>query len=315
MSTAELRRDHLLGLRGMPRERIERILDTAAETKQIFGRAVKKLPTLRGHVMVNLFYEPSTRTRTSFELAGKWMSADVVNVAASASSVVKGESLTETAQTITALGADIVVIRHPAAGVPQLLARTIGASIINAGDGMHEHPTQALLDLFTIREAIGTVEGLHVVIVGDILHSRVARSNVWGLLALGAKVTVVAPPTLVPPGLESLGVAVSHDFDAVLPTADVVNMLRIQRERQREALLPDIREYRAFFGLTEERLARLPSDALILHPGPANLGVEIVPQVLDDPRARIHEQVTNGVAVRMAVLYLLMGGSRRDVVA
>lgn len=305
---------HLIGLRGMPRERIERILDTAAETKHIFRRAVKKLPTLRGQVMVNLFYEPSTRTRTSFELAGKWMSADVVNMTVSASSVVKGESLTETAQTIAALGADIVVIRHPAAGVPLLLSRSIGASVINAGDGMHEHPTQALLDLFTIREAKGVIDGLHVVIVGDILHSRVARSNMWGLTSLGARVTVVAPPTLVPPGLESLGIAVSHDLDAVLPTADVVNMLRIQRERQRDALLPGVREYRTLFGLTEARLERLHPDALILHPGPANLGVEIVPQVLDDPRTRIHEQVTNGVAVRMAVLYLLMGGGRRDVV-
>lgn len=315
MSTSEQRREHLIGLRGMSRERIERILDTAAETKQIFGRAVKKLPTLRGHVMVNLFYEPSTRTRTSFELAGKWMSADVVNMTVSASSVVKGESLTETAQTIAALGADIVVIRHPSAGVPLLLSRAIRASVVNAGDGMHEHPTQALLDMFTIREAKGAIDGLHVVIVGDILHSRVARSNMWGLLALGARVTVVAPPTLIPPGLESFGVTVSHDLDAVLPTADVVNMLRIQRERQHDALLPDIREYRTFFGLTEARLERLRSDALILHPGPANLGVEIVPQVLEDPRTRIHEQVTNGVAVRMAVLYLLMGGSRRDVVA
>lgn len=315
MSTSEQRREHLIGLRGMSRERIERILDTAAETKQIFGRVVKKLPTLRGHVMVNLFYEPSTRTRTSFELAGKWMSADVVNMTVSASSVVKGESLTETAQTIAALGADIVVIRHPSAGVPLLLSRAIRASVVNAGDGMHEHPTQALLDMFTIREAKGAIDGLHVVIVGDILHSRVARSNMWGLLALGARVTVVAPPTLIPPGLESFGVTVSHDLDAVLPTADVVNMLRIQRERQHDALLPDIREYRTFFGLTEARLERLRSDALILHPGPANLGVEIVPQVLEDPRTRIHEQVTNGVAVRMAVLYLLMGGSRRDVVA
>ena len=315
MNPSPRRREHLIGLRGMPKERIERILDTAAETKQIFGRAVKKLPTLRGQVMVNLFYEPSTRTRTSFELAGKWMSADVVNVTVSASSVVKGESLIETAQTIAALGADIVVVRHPAAGVPRLLSRVIDASVINAGDGMHEHPTQALLDLFTIREAKGTVRGLHVVLVGDILHSRVARSNIWGLLTMGARVTVAGPPTLIPPGLESLGVRVRFDLDAVLPEADVVNMLRIQRERQKDGLLPDVREYRAFFALTEERLRLLRPDALILHPGPANLGVEIVPQVLDDPRARIHEQVTNGVAVRMAVLYMLTGGGGRGVAA
>src|SRR5690606_1825613 len=237
-----------------------------------------------------------------------------VNIAVATSSVVKGESLTDTAKTLESLGADIVVIRHPSAGAPALLARSIRAAVINAGDGMHEHPTQALLDLFTIQEAKGTVADLHVVIVGDILHSRVARSNIWGLRTLGARVTVVGPPTLMPPGLEELGVRVSYDLDRVLPEADVVNVLRIQRERQPTALIPSLREYTRYFGLTRERLERLRPDALILHPGPANLGVEIVQEAVDDPRARIHDQVTNGVAVRMAVLYLVTGG-RHDAVA
>ncbi|HEY8416647.1 MAG TPA: aspartate carbamoyltransferase catalytic subunit [Limnochordales bacterium] len=308
-------RKNLIRMRDLSAADIEQVLDTAAACKDIFRRAVKKLPTLRGQVMVNLFYEPSTRTRTSFELAGKWMSADVVNIAVPSSSVVKGESLTDTAKTLTALGADIVVIRHPSAGAPALLSRTIRAAVINAGDGMHEHPTQALLDLFTIREAKGSIAGLHVVIVGDILHSRVARSNIWGLRTLGARVTVVGPPTLIPPGLEQLGVAVRHRLDEVLPEADVVNVLRIQRERQHTALIPSLREYTRCWGLTRERLERLRPDALILHPGPANLGVEITQEAVEDPRARIHDQVTNGVAVRMAVLYLVMGGRHDAMVA
>ncbi|OUM95686.1 MAG: aspartate carbamoyltransferase [Firmicutes bacterium ZCTH02-B6] len=307
-------RKHLIRMRDLSAAEIQEILDTAAACKDIFGREVKKMPTLRGQVMVNLFYEPSTRTRTSFELAAKWLSADVVNIAVASSSVVKGESLTDTAKTLAALGADIVVIRHPSAGAPALLARSIEAAVINAGDGMHEHPTQALLDLFTIQEAKGSVAGLHVVIVGDILHSRVARSNIWGLRAFGARVTVVGPPTLIPPGLEELGVHVTYDIDKVLPEADVVNILRIQRERQHTALIPSLREYTRCFGLTRERLELLKPDALILHPGPANLGVEIVQDAVADPRARIHEQVTNGVAVRMAVLYLVTGG-RDDAVA
>ena len=308
-------RKNLIRMRDLSAEDIEQVLHTAAACKDIFRRAVKKLPTLRGQVMVNLFYEPSTRTRTSFELAGKWMSADVVNIAVPSSSVVKGETLTDTAKTLAALGADIVVIRHPSAGAPALLARTIRAAVINAGDGMHEHPTQALLDLFTIREAKGSVAGLHVVIVGDILHSRVARSNLWGLRMLGARVTVVGPPTLMPPGLEELGVGVSHRLDEVLPHADVVNVLRIQRERQHTALIPSLREYTRYYGLTRERLELLRPDALILHPGPANPGVEISQEAVDDPRARIHDQVTNGVAVRMAVLYLVMGGRHDAMVA
>lgn len=306
---------NLIGLQQLSKADVERVLDTAVVTRDIFSRQVKKLPTLRGQVLVNLFYEPSTRTRTSFELAGKWMSADVVNMTVPSSSVVKGESLADTAQTLAALGADIVVVRHPSAGVPSYLARTIRAAVINAGDGMHEHPTQGLLDMYTIRQAKGSLAGLHVVIVGDILHSRVARSNMWGLRTLGARVTVVGPPTLIPPGLEQLGINVSHDFDAVLPDADVVNMLRIQTERQHKGLFPGPREYRLRFGLTRERLQKLSPDALILHPGPANLGVEIDLEAVEDPRSRIHEQVTNGVAVRMAVLYLLMGGRGDDMVA
>lgn len=306
---------HLIGLQHLSRTDIERVLDTASVTREIFGRAVKKLPTLRGKVLVNLFYEPSTRTRTSFELAGKWMAADVVNMTVGSSSVVKGESLADTARTLAALGADIVVIRHRAAGVPAYLARTIRAAVINAGDGMHEHPTQGLLDVYTMRRAKGQIEGLHVVIVGDVLHSRVARSNIWALRTLGARITLVGPATLIPSGVEQLGVTVRHDLDAVLATADVVNVLRVQKERQHEGMLPASREYRRYFGLTAARLDKLRDDALILHPGPANLGVEIDQAAVDDPRSRIHEQVTNGVAVRMAVLYLLMEGRDDGVVA
>lgn len=306
---------NLIGLQHLTRAEIERALDTAAATRDIFNRQVKKLPTLRGRVLVNLFYEPSTRTRMSFELAGKWMSADVVNMSVGSSSVVKGESLADTAKTLAALGADIVVVRHPSAGVPAYLARTIRAAVINAGDGWHEHPTQGLVDAYTMRDAKGDLRDAHVAIVGDVLHSRVARSNVWALRTLGARITVVAPPTLLPPGLDALGVEVSHDLDNVLPTVDVVNVLRIQKERQHDGLLPGTREYRRFFGLTTQRLDDLPDDAVILHPGPANLGVEIDQAAVDDPRSRIHEQVTNGVAVRMAVLYLLMGGRDDGMVA
>lgn len=305
----EFTRKDILGLRDMSREEILAILDTAKPCKQIFSRSVKKLPTMRGRVVVNLFYEPSTRTRASFEMAGKWMSADVVNFSVSTSSVTKGESFTDTALTMQALGADIIVVRHPSAGAPHLLARTTQARVINAGDGIHEHPSQALLDLFTIRERKGTIEGLTVTIVGDILHSRVARSNIWGLQKLGAKVRVAGPATLIPPGLEQLGVEVYTDLDAALDGADVVNVLRIQLERQKPGLFPSLREYHRLFGITQERLQRVARpDVLILHPGPANLGVEITPEVVEDPRSAVREQVSNGVAVRMAMLYLLSGG-------
>ena len=305
----EFTRKDILGLRDMSREEILAILDTAKPCKQIFSRSVKKLPTMRGRVVVNLFYEPSTRTRASFEMAGKWMSADVLNFSVSTSSVTKGESFTDTALTMQALGADIIVIRHQSAGAPHLLARTTQARVINAGDGIHEHPSQALLDLFTIRERKGTIEGLTVTIVGDILHSRVARSNIWGLQKLGAKVRVAGPATLIPPGLDQVGVEVYTDLDAALDGADVVNVLRIQLERQKPGLFPSLREYQRLFGITRERLQRVARpDVLILHPGPANLGVEITPEVMEDPRCAVREQVSNGVAVRMAMLYLLSGG-------
>lgn len=302
------RRKDLLGLEPLSREEIEYILDTAEPCKQIYERSVRKFPTLRGKLVVNLFYEASTRTRASFELAAKWMSADVINVAASSSSAAKGESLIDTAKTLEALGADIVVIRHSASGAPRMLADAIGAGVINAGDGRHEHPTQGLLDLFTIREKKGRIEGLVVTIVGDVLHSRVARSDIAGLLKLGARVRVAGPPTLIPPGLEDRGVEVFYDLDRAIEGADVVNVLRIQRERQKSGMFPSLREYSRRFGLTRERLARAKEDVLVMHPGPANLGVEITQDVIDGERSAVREQVTNGVAVRMALLYLMSGG-------
>ena len=310
-----LRQKDLLDLESLSAEEIELILSTAGPCKQIFDRQVKKFPTLRGRVVVNLFYEASTRTRTSFELAGKWMSADVINISASTSSVVKGESLLDTAKTLEALGADIVVIRHPASGAPHLLARAVRARVINAGDGRHEHPTQGLLDLFTIKERKGRIAGLTVAIVGDIAHSRVARSDIWGLVKLGAKVRVCGPPTLIPKGIEAMGVAVHHRLEDALEGADVVNVLRIQLERQKRSLFPTIREYSRLYGLTRERLSLLKEDAMIMHPGPANLGVEITQEVVDDPRSVVRDQVTNGVAVRMALLYLMSGGDWRELAA
>ncbi|MCR4401771.1 MAG: aspartate carbamoyltransferase catalytic subunit [Firmicutes bacterium] len=306
----QLRHKDLLGLEYLERDEIELILDTAVPMKEVLARDIKKLPTLRGKTMVNLFYEPSTRTRTSFELAGKWMGADVTNIATSTSSVAKGESLKDTARTLESLGANYIVIRHQMAGAPHLVARTVRASVINAGDGRHEHPTQALLDLFTIKERLGRVEGLEVVIVGDILHSRVARSNIWGLLKLGARVTVCAPRTLIPQDVSRLGVRVTCDLEEALAEADVVNVLRLQLERQKKGLLPSIREYSEMYGLTRERLRRCKPGVLVLHPGPANLGVEITEEVAECPNAAVREQVTNGVACRMAVLYLLSGGGK-----
>lgn len=309
------KRRHLLGLRDLSAEEIEFILQTAEPFRDIFNRPIKKFPTLRGQVIVNLFYEPSTRTRTSFELAGKWLSADVVNIAVSTSSVTKGESLLDTARTLDALGADQVVVRHSSAGVPHLLARHVRAAVINAGDGANEHPTQALLDLLTIRTLRGSVAGRHVLIVGDVLHSRVARSNVYALTRLGARVTLVGPPSLMPPSVEGWGVEVRQDLDRLLPQADVVYMLRIQKERHAEGgWIPGVQEYRRRFGLTADRLKRLRDDALIMHPGPANVGVEIDAEVLNDPRCAVLDQVSNGVAVRMAVLYLLSGGKPSAVV-
>ena len=300
-------RKDLLGLRELSAEEITFILDTADAFKQVGTREIKKVPALRGKTLINLFIEPSTRTRTSFELAAHRLSADVINITAESSSLKKGETLKDTALNLQALHADILVLRHGSAGAAQFLAERLHASVINAGDGAHEHPTQALLDLYTIREKRGNVAGLHVVIIGDILFSRVARSNVFGLLKLSARVTLVGPSTLVPREFEKLGVTVSNRIDDVLPTADVVNLLRIQHERQRKEYFPGIGEYIRLFGLTRERAKLLRPDCIIMHPGPINRGVEIESELADGPNSVILDQVTNGLAVRMAVLYLCGG--------
>jgi aspartate carbamoyltransferase catalytic subunit len=304
-------RRHLLGLEELSPEELLAILDTAESFKEVSTRSIKKVPALQGKVVVLLFFEPSTRTATSFNLAAKRLSADVVSFSISASSVSKGETFNDTAKNIEAMGVDIVVVRHTAPGAALLLSRTLEASVVNAGDGSHEHPTQGLLDIFTIREAKGRIKGLKVAIVGDILYSRVARSNIWGLKKLGAEVVVVGPATLIPPDIERLGVEVSYDLDAVLPDVDVVNILRIQLERQGRSMFPSIREYAELFGINRERLARAKPDILVLHPGPMNRGVEITPEVADGSRSLILRQVTNGLAVRMAVLYLVSGGQPR----
>ena len=301
-------RKDLLSIQDLDAAEINLILDTAREFKEVGGRDVKKVTALQGRTLVNFFVEPSTRTRTSFELAAMRLSADVINISATSSSLVKGESLKDTALVLQANNVDIIVVRHSSAGAPQFLAERLRSSIINAGDGAHEHPTQALLDLFTIREKRGGITGLHVAIVGDILFSRVARSNIWGLLKLGARVTLVGPSTLVPRVFERLGVAVCRRIDDILPEVDVINLLRIQHERQRQAYFPGLGEYITLFGLTRERAARLKPDCLIMHPGPINRGVEIDSEVADDPKhSVILEQVTNGLAVRMAALYLCAG--------
>lgn len=298
----------LLGLQELSAEEIKLILDTAVPMKDIMHRDIKKVPALRGKVIATLFYENSTRTRTSFELAGKYMSADTVSLAVATSSVQKGESLRDTARTIEVMGVDAVIMRHQVSGSPYYLAKHLKASVINAGDGQHEHPTQALLDLFTIKERKGRIEGLKVAILGDILHSRVARSNIWGLTKLGAEVRVVGPSTLVPPEIDKLGVKTYYRIEEALEGVDVVNVLRIQMERQQKGLFPTIREYARMFGLNNERLKYAHSEVLVLHPGPMNRGVEISPEVADGPHSVINEQVANGVAVRMAILYLLLGG-------
>jgi len=286
------------------------VLDTAEELAQIAERTVKKLPTLRGRTVVNLFFEDSTRTKTSFELAAKRLSADVINFAAKGSSVSKGETLKDTALTLEAMGSDAVVIRHSWSGAPANLSRWIRGSVVNAGDGTHEHPTQALLDAYTMRRRLGRIEGLKVTIVGDILHSRVARSNVLLLHTLGADVTLVAPPTLLPVGVGAWPAEVSYDLDAVLPKSDVVMMLRVQKERMGAAYFPSTREYARRYGLDVRRVTALADDAIVMHPGPMIRGMEIAPEVADGLRSTIVEQVANGVSVRMAVLYLLLGGSQ-----
>ena len=300
---------HLISAADLSREDALLVLDTAEELAQIAGRSIKKLPTLRGRTVVNLFYEDSTRTRISFEAAAKRLSADVINFSAKGSSVSKGESLKDTALTLEAMGADAVVVRHPASGAPHRLASWVRGSVVNAGDGTHEHPTQALLDAFTMRRRLGELEGRRVTIVGDVLHSRVARSNVLLLATLGADVTVVAPPTLLPVAIDTWPCSVSYDLDGVLPKSDVIMMLRVQQERMNAAYFPTVREYSRRYGLDAERMAELPEHAIVMHPGPMNRGVEIAAEVADSVRSTIVDQVANGVSARMAVLYLLLGGS------
>jgi aspartate carbamoyltransferase catalytic subunit len=302
---------HLLSINQLSSEDIVRILDTAESFREVGTRVIKKVPALRGRTVVNLFYENSTRTRISFEIAAKRLSADVINFSTSGSSVAKGESLKDTALTLQAMGADAIVIRHPSSGAPQTLTRWVTASVLNAGDGTHEHPTQALLDLFTIREHFPNFEGLRVAIVGDVRHSRVARSLTFALAKMGALVTLVGPTTLIPPEAPAWGAEVSHELDPVLPKTEVCYMLRVQRERQRQQFFPSVREYSRLFGLSRSRVDALPDSAVIMHPGPMNRGVEIAADVADLPRALITDQVTNGIAVRMSLLYLMLGGDAR----
>jgi aspartate carbamoyltransferase catalytic subunit len=308
----QFRKKDLLGIKQLEREEIELVLETAATFKEISTRPIKKVPTLRGRTVVHLFYEPSTRTRTSFEIAAKRLSADTFNISASTSSIVKGETLIDTAKNLEAMNPDVIVLRHSAAGAPHMLARHIQASVINAGDGMHEHPTQALLDLLTIKDKKGTISKQTIAIIGDIAHSRVARSNIYALTKMGARVLVAGPTTMIPQDLDKLGVEVFSHPEDVIPEADVIMMLRIQLERQGQMLLPSLREYSKVFGLDEKKLSNAKSEVLIMHPGPINRGVEISPSVADGPYSVILDQVNNGVAVRMALLYLLIGGEKDE---
>ena len=301
--TARWTRKDLLGLEELSKEEIELILDTARSFKEVSKRPIKKVPSLRGKTAVNLFYEPSTRTRISFELAEKRLSADVINVAVETSSVKKGETLIDTGRNIEALNIDIIVVRHNSSGAPYMLAKAVKASVINAGDGWHEHPTQALLDMFTLRKKTGRLEGLNVSIVGDIAHSRVARSNIWGLTKFGAKVTVCAPDILIPPGIEKMNVKITGNIDEALGEADAINVLRMQFERDDMKAFPSQLEYFKKFGITEERLKKAKKGIIVMHPGPINRGVEISSEVADGANSVILEQVTNGIAVRMAVLF------------
>ncbi|MBI2487826.1 MAG: aspartate carbamoyltransferase catalytic subunit [Deltaproteobacteria bacterium] len=301
-------RKHILGLEDLTAEEISLILDTAESMKEVSLRDVKKVPALKGVTVVNLFFEPSTRTRSSFEIAEKRLSADVLNFTPTQSSVVKGETLLDTARNLEAMGATVIVIRHSMSGAPWLLARELDSSIINAGDGSHEHPSQALLDLFTVREVKREIQGLKVVIVGDILHSRVARSNIWGFIKLGAEVRLVGPPTMMPQDVEKMDVKVYYNLEETLKGADVVIMLRIQMERQGSGLFPSLREYSRFYGLTRERLKLAKEDVMLMHPGPINRGVELSSEVADDVHSVILDQVSNGISVRMAMLYLVASG-------
>jgi aspartate carbamoyltransferase catalytic subunit len=308
-------RKHLLDIQSLSAEEILTVLDTARAFKAVGERAIKKVPALRGKTVVNLFIEPSTRTRISFELAAQRLTADIINFSAEASSLKKGETLKDTARNLQALNADIIVMRHSASGAPHFLARFLDASVINAGDGAHEHPTQALLDAFTIRERKGRIEGLNVTILGDVLYSRVARSNIWAMTKLGARVTLCGPSTLVPRVFEQMGCRVTYNVEEAIADADIINLLRIQHERQRKTMFPSIGEYASLFGLTQARLARTKPEALIMHPGPINRGVEIDSDIADSKRSLITEQVTNGLAVRMAVLFLINGGQGPQGVA
>jgi aspartate carbamoyltransferase catalytic subunit len=308
-------RKHLLDIQSLSRDEITTVLDTARAFKQVGERAIKKVPALRGKTVVNLFVEPSTRTRISFELAAHRLTADVINFTAEASSLKKGETLKDTARNLEALNADIIIIRHSATGAPHFLARFLNASVVNAGDGAHEHPTQALLDVFTILEKKGRIDGLNVTILGDILYSRVARSNIWALKKLGANVTLCGPSTLVPRTFEQMGCRVTYDLEDAICGADIINLLRIQHERQRQTMFPSIGEYTKLFSLNKARLKLAKPDALIMHPGPINRGVEIDSDIADCNRSVILQQVTNGLAVRMAVLFLISGGKNPADVA
>lgn len=308
-------RKHLLDIESLSADEINTVLDTAQAFKAVSERAIKKVPALRGKTVILLFIEPSTRTRISFELAAQRLTADIINFTAEASSLKKGETLKDTARNLEALNADIIIIRHSATGAPHFLARFLKASVINAGDGAHEHPTQALLDTFTIREKKGRIAGLNVTILGDILYSRVARSNIWALSKLGAKVTLCGPSTLVPRAFEKIGCRVTHDVNEAIADADIINLLRIQHERQRKTMFPSISEYASLFGLNKARLATTKPDVLIMHPGPINRGVEIDSEIADGERSVILEQVTNGLAVRMAALFLVNGGKGPQEVA
>ena len=305
----KLNRKDILGIQELSVEEIDLILDTADSFIEVSTREIKKVPTLRGKTVINLFYEASTRTRTSFEIAAKRLSADMINISASTSSVVKGETLIDTAKNLEAMNPDIIVIRHSAAGAPHMLAGILRQSIINAGDGAHEHPTQALLDMMTIRAKKGRIAGLKVAIVGDIAHSRVARSNIHGLTKMGAQVCVAGPATMIPRGIERMGVVVHMRIEEAIRDADIVMMLRIQTEREKQNIFPSLREYAQYFSLNRKNIGFARKDVLIMHPGPINRGVEISPDIADGPHSIILEQVTNGVAVRMALLYLLTGGS------
>ncbi|NLW92281.1 MAG: aspartate carbamoyltransferase catalytic subunit [Syntrophomonadaceae bacterium] len=308
----EQRKD-LLGIKELQREEIDQILDTAVPMKDIIKRDIKKVPTLRGKAMVTIFYENSTRTRTSFELAGKYLSADTTNLAVSTSSVQKGESLKDTIRTIEMMGFDLMIMRHSMTGTPHYVARNTSMRVINAGDGANEHPTQALLDMYSIREKKGRLDGLKVAILGDILHSRVARSNIYGLSKYGCEVRVVGPSTLIPPGMEKMGVKAYYSLDEALNGVDVINVLRVQRERQEIGYFPSLDEYSDLYMLRTEHLLRAKDDVMILHPGPMNRGVEISSEVADGIQSAINEQVTNGVAIRMALLYMMMGGAKDEI--